>query len=87
MSIDQKVLAAIQEYNDAWDLSEDGTVHQLLPLSQWTLRTTIERRLLGEDETPVISRVHRLIRQAPMAECLSSPYEYIREYKQWCSKE
>jgi len=31
----------------------------------------------------IFSIVHLLIRQAPLVDCLTSPSEYIREYKIW----
>ena len=33
-----------------------------------------------------VRAIHKIIEQADLAECLTSPHEYIREYRKWYEK-
>jgi hypothetical protein len=41
------------------------------------------KRLVQQVELSELRHMHSLIRKAPLAECLTSPSEYVREYRKW----
>lgn len=69
--------ALIDSYNEAADLTEDGTIHQFLLIEHW--RWT-------EYQPPssfLLRQVESLVKNTPTPQCLTSPSEYVRELKRW----
>lgn len=79
--IETTINELIDSHNELSDLSEQGTLHLLLPIECWKWTS------YQSPYSFILKQVELLVEQASAAECLSSPSEYIRELKRWLNEQ
>lgn len=79
MNLEQKINAVISEHN----VRRDHFYEIVIPIEYWDHEI---RKSGFLNNGFLLGNIHSLIREADLAECLTSPIKYIRDYKIWYNK-
>ena len=71
----------IDEYNSCIDSEDDGMYWEIKDIQSWHF----SEEDLGQ-ASPLMTRIHKVIEEADLMECLLSTASYIREYKLFLKK-